>query len=94
MRTFRHRLGEGQGEGNGKVIGVRLGVRLRGGGRHWKQKSGQAAHVGRSGAEQVRTNGHESNLDNILHRPESSDWLAAVLGLGKPPNNEHAICSQ
>ena len=59
-----------------------------------KQKSGQAAQVGRNGAERVRMNGHEGNLDNILHRTESSDWVSAVLGLEKPPNNEHAICSR
>ena len=30
-------------------------------------------------------NGHEGNLDNILHRTESSDWVAAVLGLENHP---------
>ena len=59
-----------------------------------KQKSGQAAQVGRNGAGRVRMNGHEGNLDNILHRPESSDWVSAVMGLEKPPNNAHAIWSQ
>ena len=28
---------------------------------------------------------HEGNLDNILHRTESSDWVAAVLGLENHP---------
>ena len=41
--------------------------------------------MGRNGAEQVRMNGHEGNLDNIIHRPESINWVAAVLGLEKPP---------
>ena len=89
-----HRLGEGQGEGNGNVIGVRLVVSHGGGGRRGKQKAGQAAQVGRNGVERVRMNGHEGNLDNILHRIESSDWVAAVLVLEKPPNNEHAIWSR
>ena len=31
---------------------------------------------------------------NMLHRPESSDWVTAVLGLEKPPNNEHVIWSR
>ena len=48
----------------------------------------------RNGAGRVQMNGHEGNLDNILHRPEFSDRVAAVLGLEKPPNNEHAICSR
>ena len=39
--------------------------------------------MGRNEAEIVRINGHEGNLDNILHRTESSDWVAAVLGLEK-----------
>ena len=92
VRSVGHRLGEGQGKGNGNGIGVRLGVRhIGGGGRRGKQKAGQAAQVGRNGADQVRTNGHEVNLDNILHMTESSDWVAAVLGLGKPPNSKHAI---
>ena len=39
-------------------------------------------------------NGHEVNLDNILHSTESSDWVDSVLGLEKPPNIEHAIWSQ
>ena len=64
------------------------------GGRRGKQKAGQAAQVGWSGAERVQTNGNEGNLYNILHRPESSDWVTAVLGLEKPPNNEHAIWSR
>ena len=51
------------------------------GGARGKQKSGQAAQVGRNGAERVRTDGHEGNLDNILHRPEPSYWVASVLGL-------------
>ena len=49
---------------------------------------------GSSGVERVLTNGHEGNLYNITHRPESSEWVAAVLGLEKPPNNEHAIWSR
>ena len=36
----------------------------------------------------------KATLDNTLHRPESSDWVAAVLGLEIPPNNEHAIWSR
>ena len=59
-----------------------------------KQKEGQAAQVGQNGAGRVQMNGHESNLDNILHRPESSNWVAAVLGLEKQPNNEHDIWSR
>ena len=59
-----------------------------------KHKAGQAAQVGRNGAERVRMNGHEDNLDNILHRKEYSDWVAAVMGLEKPPKNEHAIWSR
>ena len=94
MGTVGHRLGEVQGEGNVNGIGVRLRVRHGGGGRRGKHKVGQAAQVGRSRAERVRTNGHEGNLDNILHRPESSDLVAAVLGLEKTPNNEHAIWSR
>ena len=35
-----------------------------------------------------------ANYINILHRPESSDWVSAVMGLEKPPNNEHAIWSE
>ena len=62
--------------------------------RHGTQKAGQAAQVGWNGAEQVRMNGKYGKLDNILHRTDSSDWVAAVLGLEKPPNNEHAIWSQ
>ena len=50
--------------------------------------------MGRNVAGRVQMNGHEGNLDNILHRPESSDWVAAVLGLEKPTNNEHAIWSR
>ena len=50
--------------------------------------------MGRNGAGRVRMNGYEGKLDNILHRQESSDWVAAVLGLEKPPNNEHAIWSR
>ena len=65
-----------------------------GGRRCGKQKAGQADHVGRNRAGRVRMNGHEGNLDNILHRTESIDWVAAVLGLEKPPNNEHAIWSR
>ena len=84
-----HRLGEGQGEGNGHGIGVIIGVRHGGVGG-----AGQAAQVGRNGAERVRMNGHEGNLDNILHRPKCSDWVAAVLGFEIPPNNEHAIWSR
>ena len=30
-------------------------------------------------------NGKYGNLDKILHRTESSDWLAAVLGLKNHP---------
>ena len=30
-------------------------------------------------------NGHESNLDNILNRTESSDWVASILGLENNP---------
>ena len=70
-----------------------LGQTLRGK-RRRKHKAGQAAPVGRNGAGRVRMNEHAENLDNILHRPESSDWVAAVLGLEKPPNNEHAIWSR
>ena len=94
MGTVGHRLGEGQGEGNGNRIDVRLGVKHGGGGRRGKQKAGQASQARRNGEERVRTNGHEGNLDNILHRPDSSDCVAAVLGLEKPPNNEHVIWSQ
>ena len=64
------------------------------GGRRGKHKAGQASQVGRNGAERVRTNGYEGNLDNILHRTDSSDWVSAVLGLEKPPNNEHANWSR
>ena len=39
-------------------------------------------------------NGHEGKLDNILHRTESNDLVSAILGLEKPPNNEHAIWSR
>ena len=64
------------------------------GGRRRKQKAGQAAQVRRNEAERVQTSGHEGNLDNILHSTESSDWVAAVLGLENPPNNEHVIWSR
>ena len=78
-----HRLGESQGGGNRDGIGVRLGFGvIHGGGRRdGTHKAGQAAPAGRNGAERVRMHGHEGNLDNILHRTESSDWVAAVLGL-------------
>ena len=33
----------------------------------------------------MRTNGKYGKLDNILHRTESSDWVAAVLGLENHP---------
>ena len=33
----------------------------------------------------MQTNGKYGNLDNIIHRTESSDWVAAVLGLEKHP---------
>ena len=46
-----------------------------------EQKVGYAAQVRQNGAEQVRTNGKYGKLDNILHRTESSDWVAAVMGL-------------
>ena len=36
--------------------------------------------MGRNGAERVRMHGHEGNLDNILHRTESSYWVADVIG--------------
>ena len=36
-------------------------------------------------AERERMNGKYSNLDNILHRTESSDRVAAVLGLKNHP---------
>ena len=42
----------------------------------------------------MRTNGKYGKLDNILHRTESSDWVATVLGLEKPPNNEQSIWSR
>ena len=62
--------------------------------RRETRKAGQSAQVGRNGAGRVRTNGKYGKLDNILHRIESSDWVAAVLGLEKPPNDEHAIWSR
>ena len=39
-------------------------------------------------------NGKYEKLDNILHRTESSDWVVSVMGLEKPPNNEHDIWSR
>ena len=66
----------------------------RSGRRRRTQKAGQAGQVGRNGAERVQTNGKYGKLDSILHRTDSSDWVAAVLGLEKPPNNEHAIWSR
>ena len=50
--------------------------------------------MGQNGAGRVQMNGYEGDLDNILHRPKSSDWVAAVMGLEKPSNNEHAIWSR
>ena len=47
--------------------------------------------MGRNGAERVRTNGKYGNLDKIIDRTESSERVAAVLGLEKTTNNEHAI---
>ena len=41
--------------------------------------------MGWNGAEQVQTNGKYGKLVNILHRTESSDWVAAVMGLGNHP---------
>ena len=38
------------------------------GGRHRKQKAGQADQVGRNGAEQVQMNGKYGKLVNILHK--------------------------
>ena len=51
------------------------------------------ARVGRNGVEQVSTSGKLSKLVIYYIRTESSDWIAAVLGLEKPPNNEQAIWS-
>ena len=52
---------------------------------------------GSSGAEwsgASADNGKYGNLDKILHTTECSDWVAPVLGLEKPPNNEHDIWSR
>ena len=61
-----------------------------------KSRKTESRASGSSGAEwsgKVRTSGHEGNLDNILHRTESSDWVADFLGFEKPPNDEHDIWS-
>ena len=64
------------------------------GGRRRTHKAGQAAQVGRNGAGRVQANGKYGKLDNIIHSTESSDWVAAVLGLKKKSINEHAIWSR
>ena len=54
----------------------------------------RAAQVGWNGVDRVLTSGKLSKLVIYYIRTESSDWIAAVLGSEKPPNNEQAVWSQ
>ena len=47
--------------------------------------------MGQNGVEKVSTSGKFSKLVIYYILTESSDWIAAVLGLEKPPNNEQSI---
>ena len=60
----------------------------------WSSNSGRAAQVGRNGVERVSTSEKLSTLVIYYISTESSDWIAAVLGLEKLPNNEQAIWSR
>ena len=44
--------------------------------------------------ERVSTSGKSRKIVIYYIRTESSDWIAAVLGLKKPPNNDQAIWSR
>ena len=52
---------------------------------------GQVDRVRRNGVERVSISGNLIKLVIYYISTESIDWMAAVLGLEKPPNNEQAI---
>ena len=88
------RMGERKSEGGGDGIRIRTGDRHgRGGGTELIQ---WGEHIEWGGMEwsECRPVGSKYKLLIYYIRTESSDWVAAVLGLKKPPNNEQAIWSQ
>ena len=88
------RLGEGKSEGGGDVIRISNGDRHgRGGGTELRQW-GEWLEWGVMEWSECRPVGSKYKLVIYYIRTESSDWVAAFLGLEKPPNNEQAIWSQ
>ena len=91
--TEGNRLGEGKSEGIGDGIGVRIGDRHVKGGDAGRRKKGKRIEWG--GMEQSKCIQFVINANYFIYylRTEYSDWVAVVLGLEKPPNNEQAIWS-
>ena len=82
------------GGGDGIRIIIRTGDRNgRGGGTELRQW-GERLEWGGMEWSECRPVGSKVKLVIYYIRTESSDWVAAVLGLEKPPNNEQAIWLQ
>ena len=93
MRPEGNRLGESKSEGGGD--GIRIitrDIRGRGGGTELRQWGERLEWGGMEWGE-CRPVGIKCKLVIYYIRTESSDWVAAVLGLEKPPKNEQAIWS-
>ena len=86
------RLGEIKSKGGGD--GIRIGDRQgRGGGTELRQW-GERLKWGGIEWSECRPVGSKFKLVIYYISKKSSDWIAAVLGLEKPPNNEQAIWSR
>ena len=85
------RLGERQSEGSGDGIGVGTGDRHGRGGNAGRGQQGKWLEWGGMEWSEFRRVGSNCKLVIYYIRTESSDGVAAVLGLEKPPNNEQAI---
>ena len=89
-----NRLREGKIEESGDGIGVRNGDRHGIGGGTELRQWGERLKWGGMEWSECRPVGSKCKLVIYYIRTESSDWVAAVLGLEKPPNNEQAIWSR
>ena len=87
-------LRESKNEESGDGIGIRTGDIHGTGGDAGLRQWGKRLEWGEMERSEHIPVGSKCKLVIYYIRTDSSDWVAAVMGLEKPPNNEQAIWSR